>query len=234
MYKRRVVVRVYGMAYLRSDRFYRADECRAHYDAAMARLAGCGAVVVDLAGNGGGSDANMLLASYFMAERMLMNRIDVQDTSQRERLSAIFAAFVESSWNEQSGEFRNFMGYARNWLEASGSEDSCGRTRWALGATTCLSSGYGERSSMKRCTCAPTTMCRKPVRRSPNIWASITAAGLIRRLTNARPTRLTSARKRWPHKRRRAICCSSGRATPSRRRSKSQSPALSTTRQEAT
>ncbi len=67
---------------------------------------------------------------------MLMNRIDVQDTSQRERLSAIFAAFVESSWNEQSGEFRNFMGYARNWLEASGSEDSCGRTLWALGATT--------------------------------------------------------------------------------------------------
>jgi len=42
----------------------------------MARLADCRAVVVDLAGNGGGSDANMLLASYFMAERMLMNRIE--------------------------------------------------------------------------------------------------------------------------------------------------------------
>ncbi|MBK7049126.1 MAG: S41 family peptidase [bacterium] len=65
-----------GIGYLRIDRFYRADECRAHYDAAMARLADCRAVVVDLAGNGGGSDANMLLASYFMAERTLMNRIE--------------------------------------------------------------------------------------------------------------------------------------------------------------
>ena len=67
---------------------------------------------------------------------MLMNRLDCQDSPERERLTAIFAAFVESSWNEQTREFRNFMGYARNWLEAAGSEDSCGRTLWALGATT--------------------------------------------------------------------------------------------------
>ncbi len=65
-----------GIGYLRIDRFYRADECRANYDAAMAKLADCRAVIVDLTGNGGGSDANMLLASYFMAERTLMNRIE--------------------------------------------------------------------------------------------------------------------------------------------------------------
>jgi hypothetical protein len=47
----------------------------------------------------------------------------------------VFAGFVQSAWNDQSGEFRNFMGYARNWLEAAGSEDSCGRALWALGAT---------------------------------------------------------------------------------------------------
>ncbi len=66
---------------------------------------------------------------------MLMNRIGDHAEPHRSRLTTVFAGFVESSWNDQSGEFRNFMGYARNWLEAAGSEDSCGRALWALGAT---------------------------------------------------------------------------------------------------
>ena len=66
---------------------------------------------------------------------MLMNRIGDQAEPQRSRLTAVFAGFVQSAWNSDSGEFRNFMGFARNWLEAAGSEDSCGRTLWALGAT---------------------------------------------------------------------------------------------------
>ena len=53
----------------------------------------------------------------------------------RSKLTPIFAAFVQSAWNDDAGEFRNFMGFARNWLEDAGSEDSCGRTIWALGAT---------------------------------------------------------------------------------------------------
>jgi glycosyltransferase involved in cell wall biosynthesis len=66
---------------------------------------------------------------------MLMNRIGDHAEPHRSRLAAVFASFVQSAWNEDSGEFRNFMGYARNWLEAAGSEDSCGRALWALGAT---------------------------------------------------------------------------------------------------
>jgi hypothetical protein len=66
---------------------------------------------------------------------MLVNRIGDGSEPYRSRLTAVFAAFVQSAWNEQSGEFRNFMGYDRNWLEAAGSEDSCGRALWALGAT---------------------------------------------------------------------------------------------------
>jgi glycosyltransferase involved in cell wall biosynthesis len=66
---------------------------------------------------------------------MLMNRIEDYAEPHRSRLTAIFASFVQSAWNEQSSEFRNFMGYARDWLEAAGSEDSCGRAIWALGAT---------------------------------------------------------------------------------------------------
>ena len=46
-----------------------------------------------------------------------------------------FAAFVQHGWNPARRRFRNFMDYGRNWLETEGSEDSCGRTLWALGAT---------------------------------------------------------------------------------------------------
>ena len=48
-------------------------------------------------------------------------------------LTARFAAFVQHAWNPDTGRFRNFMGFNRTWLEDSGSEDSHGRTLWALG-----------------------------------------------------------------------------------------------------
>lgn len=67
---------------------------------------------------------------------MLTNRMRGNAAPCRDRLATTFAAFVQSSWNADRQEFRNFMGYARNWLEEVGSEDSCGRTLWALGDTT--------------------------------------------------------------------------------------------------
>ncbi|THD48491.1 MAG: glycosyltransferase [Bradyrhizobium sp.] len=48
-------------------------------------------------------------------------------------LTARFAAFVQHAWNPDTRRFRNFMGFNRTWLEGSGSEDSHGRTLWALG-----------------------------------------------------------------------------------------------------
>lgn len=50
-----------------------------------------------------------------------------------EVLTARFAAFVQHAWNPDTKRFRNFMGYNRSWLEDAGSEDSHGRTLWALG-----------------------------------------------------------------------------------------------------
>jgi glycosyltransferase involved in cell wall biosynthesis len=47
--------------------------------------------------------------------------------------TARFAAFVQHAWNPDTGRFRNFMGFNRIWLEDKGSEDSHGRTLWALG-----------------------------------------------------------------------------------------------------
>ena len=50
-----------------------------------------------------------------------------------ESLTARLAAFVQHAWNPATRRFRNFMSFDRNWLEESGSEDSHGRTLWALG-----------------------------------------------------------------------------------------------------
>lgn len=55
------------------------------------------------------------------------------DPAARLHLVRIYAAFLEHAWNEEAGRFRNFMGFDRRWLEAAGSEDSNGRTLWALG-----------------------------------------------------------------------------------------------------
>ena len=50
-----------------------------------------------------------------------------------EKVTARFAAFIQHAWNPDNGRFRNFMSYERRWLEDIGSEDSHGRTLWALG-----------------------------------------------------------------------------------------------------
>jgi len=50
-----------------------------------------------------------------------------------EILTARLAAFVQHAWNPATRRFRNFMSFSRVWLEESGSEDSHGRTLWALG-----------------------------------------------------------------------------------------------------
>jgi hypothetical protein len=48
-------------------------------------------------------------------------------------LTTRFAAFIQHAWNPDKRRFRNFMSYDRRWLEEIGSEDSHGRTLWALG-----------------------------------------------------------------------------------------------------
>ena len=55
------------------------------------------------------------------------------DVQLSERLTASFAAFIQHAWNPDTRRFRNFMSFDRRWLEDMGSEDSHGRTLWALG-----------------------------------------------------------------------------------------------------
>jgi glycosyltransferase involved in cell wall biosynthesis len=63
--------------------------------------------------------------------------INSGDAELSETLTARFAAFIQHAWNPDSRRFRNFMSYDRRWLEESGSEDSHGRTLWALAECAC-------------------------------------------------------------------------------------------------
>ena len=56
-----------------------------------------------------------------------------EETGLPERQVDAYAAFVQHAWNPDCGRFRNFMSYDRRWLEPAGSEDSHGRTLWAVG-----------------------------------------------------------------------------------------------------
>lgn len=67
------------------------------------------------------------------------------DASLADRLSSTFAAFIQHGWNPGNRRFRNFMGFNRQWLEHAGSEDSHGRTLWALG-TCSACAGPPERA----------------------------------------------------------------------------------------
>jgi len=66
---------------------------------------------------------------------ILMHRIDPLDASERDRWTSVYAAFVQYAWNPERRRFRNFMTFDRRWCEDAGSEDSNGRTLWALGVT---------------------------------------------------------------------------------------------------
>lgn len=66
---------------------------------------------------------------------LLMTQIKGMDETLQDRWMTTYASFIQHAWNPDRGRFRNFMGYDRRWCEEEGSEDSCGRTLWALGVT---------------------------------------------------------------------------------------------------
>jgi glycosyltransferase involved in cell wall biosynthesis len=68
-------------------------------------------------------------ARALLFSSLLANFDDVQLPNS---VTARFAAFVQHAWNPRTRRFRNFMSYDRRWLEEQGSEDSHGRTLWAL------------------------------------------------------------------------------------------------------
>ncbi|MCX7000103.1 MAG: hypothetical protein NT106_07395 [Candidatus Sumerlaeota bacterium] len=71
----------------------------------------------------------LILLSY-------LQEIKIEPSRETERLCYIYLAFLSYAFDEKSGRFRNFLNYRREWIEDTGSEDSHGRTIWALG--TCI------------------------------------------------------------------------------------------------
>ncbi len=57
-----------------------------------------------------------------------------------------YIAFVHHAYNPKTKRFRNFMSHSREWLEDAGSDDSHGRSLWALGivASNCKGTGAGD------------------------------------------------------------------------------------------
>jgi glycosyltransferase involved in cell wall biosynthesis len=70
--------------------------------------------------------------------------------STSQELSRRYLAFLWHAFNPQNKRFRNFMAYNRNWLEDKGSEDSHGRTLWALGTVLNQSTDEGLRGMAGR------------------------------------------------------------------------------------
>ncbi len=60
-------------------------------------------------------------------------------------LASSYLAFLAMALNRDTGRFRNFMSFARQWLEPAGSEDSHGRALWALGTGVQHSQYLGQR-----------------------------------------------------------------------------------------
>ncbi len=69
------------------------------------------------------------------------NNLNRNDTSLI-GLSSIYLSFLDNAFDPETGRFRNFMSYERQWMETIGSEDSHGRAVWALGVTA----GWGQHS----------------------------------------------------------------------------------------
>ncbi|MBL4576126.1 MAG: glycosyltransferase family 4 protein, partial [Opitutaceae bacterium] len=60
-------------------------------------------------------------------------------------LATTYLAFLSAAMNNETGRFRNFMSHGRQWLEATGGEDSHGRALWALGVGVGRSHNEGHR-----------------------------------------------------------------------------------------
>ena len=74
-------------------------------------------------------NARALILSVLLEELELRN-------PEINRMAVRCIAFLNHSFNRETGRFRNFLSFDRQWLEKTGSEDSQGRALWSLG--TCI------------------------------------------------------------------------------------------------
>jgi hypothetical protein len=83
------------------------------------------------------------LIAVLMAKEMIPNSDAVTN------LACTYISFLHHAFNEETGRFRNFMGYDRRWLEDIGSEDSHGRAAWGLGEAVALAESADIRDAAR-------------------------------------------------------------------------------------
>jgi glycosyltransferase involved in cell wall biosynthesis len=76
----------------------------------------------------------------------LMDDVGTEDGKTVRALASRYLAFVNHAFDGDRARFRNFMSYTRHWLDEQGSEDSHGRTVWALGTVVGRAGDPGRRS----------------------------------------------------------------------------------------
>jgi glycosyltransferase involved in cell wall biosynthesis len=76
---------------------------------------------------------------------ILMHRLPGMVDAERTALTSTYVAFLAHAWNDDERRFRNFLSFERTWLESRGSEDSHGRSVWAVATTAVLAADAGQR-----------------------------------------------------------------------------------------
>lgn len=99
---------------------------------------------------------------------MLLKETEQYDR-QIERLADTYMAFLNYAYSEEHKQFRNFMSYDRRWLEDVGSEDSTGRTIWALG--TCIGRADNANSLTWAMNLMEQVLPNTVTMQSPRAWA---------------------------------------------------------------
>ncbi|MDB4942629.1 MAG: pimA 3 [Labilithrix sp.] len=84
---------------------------------------------------------------------LLMTHLEEAGTERPEvvrSLATRYLAFVNHAFAPESGRFHNFLSYARHWHDAPDSDDSHGRSLWALGTVVGRSRDPGRRGLSTR------------------------------------------------------------------------------------
>jgi glycosyltransferase involved in cell wall biosynthesis len=108
-------------------------------------------------------------ARALMVSTQLDENLTYGGLGERLNLSRRYLSFLWLAFDNESGRFRNFLGYDRRWLENVGSEDSHGRALWALGSVLGRSQDAGLRGAAGRLfeAAVPTVLTFS----SPRAWA---------------------------------------------------------------
>jgi glycosyltransferase involved in cell wall biosynthesis len=77
---------------------------------------------------------------------VLLEELETQASAESlEQLAGKYLAFMAAAFEPHARQFRNFMGFNREWLEKKGSEDSHARALWAAGTALGRSNNDGYR-----------------------------------------------------------------------------------------